>query len=112
MITTHVLDTSVGQPARDLRVSLSRRLPGERWEIVGEGRTDNDGRQRALVAAGVALPPGIYRLSFDTGEYFQRRGHAALYPEVIVVVETAASESHYHVPLLLNPFGYTTYRGT
>lgn len=112
MITTHVLDTAYGEPGRGIGVVLSRLASAGSWETVGEGTTDADGRLRSLVSAETAVAPGVYRLVFDTASYFARRGVPALYPEIIVVFETAPGQAHYHVPLLLSPFGYTTYRGT
>jgi 5-hydroxyisourate hydrolase len=86
-------------------------LRGDGWEALGRGATDADGRLRDLVAEGTALAAGRYRLTFDTGAYFRDRGEAAFYPEVAVVFTVAADE-HHHVPLLLSPFGYSTYRGS
>jgi 5-hydroxyisourate hydrolase len=79
---------------------------------VGRGQTDADGRLRGLLAENAALVPGVYRLIFDTRRYFQASGLRAFYPEVVVIFEAMPGEPHYHVPLLLSPFGYTTYRGT
>ena len=91
---------------------LQQRADGDRWHVVGGGQTDADGRLRDLLAEGTALVPGVYRLIFDTQRYFDERGVRGFYPHVIVVFEATAGEAHYHVPLLLGPFGYTTYRGT
>ncbi len=105
MITTHVLDTARGRPAAGVPIRLERK-DGADWSLVGEGHTDADGRQRTLTAGEVA--PGVYRLHFDVAAYL---GDAAFYPfvEVAFVVREAA---HHHVPLLLSPFGYSTYRGS
>jgi 5-hydroxyisourate hydrolase len=112
MITTHVLDTSIGRPAAGVAVMLERRADDGRWDTVGRGQTDLDGRLRTLYP-GDALPlPGVYRLTFDTRRYFESLDAEAFYPEVVIVFETMAGEKHYHVPLLLGPFGFTTYRGT
>lgn len=111
-ITTHVLDTSRGCPAAGVPVVLEQRADGDRWHAVGRGETDADGRLRGLLADGTALVPGLYRLIFDTRRYFDAQGLRGFYPHVIVVFEATAGEAHYHVPLLLGPFGYTTYRGT
>ena len=112
-ITTHVLDTSIGRPAAGLRVTLARRDADGTWVAIGDGKTDADGRQRTLMPdAGSPPPPGIYRLTFATGAYFGSRGVPAFYPQVIVDFEVTRGEAHYHVPLLLNPFGYSTYRGS
>ncbi|MDO8677911.1 MAG: hydroxyisourate hydrolase [Acidobacteriota bacterium] len=111
-ITTHVLDTSRGRPAAGVSVLLERRAGHGEWHAVGRGDTDLDGRVRELIAEGEPLIPGVYRLKFDTGRYFEAQNVHAFYPEVVVVFEATPDETHYHVPLLLGPFGYTTYRGT
>jgi 5-hydroxyisourate hydrolase len=110
MITTHVLDTARGRPAAGVPVVLEHAAQ-DGWRELGRGATDADGRLRDLVAEGSALDAGRYRLTFDTGAYFRDRGEAAFYPEVTVVFTVAADE-HHHVPLLLSPFGYSTYRGS
>jgi len=110
-ITTHVLDTSRGCPAAGVPVVLEQRAVGDRWDAVGRGETDADGRVPGLLAEGAALVPGVYRLVFDTDRYFHARGLRAFYPQIVVVFEATPGEAHYHVPLLLSPFGYTTYRG-
>jgi len=105
-----VLDTSLGRPARDVAVTLERREAGVFIEI-GRGRTDADGRCR-LLPQGVSLQASVYRLRFDTGGYFEGHGLPAFYPEVSVVFEVREPAQHHHVPLLLSPFGYSTYRGS
>jgi 5-hydroxyisourate hydrolase len=110
-LTTHVLDTSLGRPASDMGVTLARRESSVFVEI-GRGRTDADGRCRELLPQGVALQPAVYRLTFDSGTYFAARGVPAFYPEVSVVFEVGEPAQHHHVPLLLSPFGYSTYRGS
>jgi 5-hydroxyisourate hydrolase len=115
-ITTHVLDTSLGRPAAGLRVVLERGGKSSEWQIVGHGETDEDGRQRTLIADQAPLQSGLYRLVFDTRRYFEGRGVRALYPSVIIPFEVAEdgakTTANYHLPLLLGPFGYTTYRGS
>ena len=113
-ITTHVLDTARGLPARGVSVTLER-VEGEgerRWETLGSGRTDEDGRLKTLLPPGQALIPGVYRLTFDTGAYFQRDGQPAFYPEVQIAFNVTDAAQHYHIPLLLCPYGYSTYRGS
>lgn len=92
-----------------MAVSLEQRQP-EAWTLVGQGSTDDDGRIRELVAG--ALEAGTYRLTFHTDAYFQAQGRESFYPEVVVTFRVRAPGEHYHVPLLLSPFGYSTYRGS
>jgi 5-hydroxyisourate hydrolase len=103
-LSTHVLDLSRGRPAVGVAVTVTS-VAGEQ---VAAGATDDDGRVRPL---GGPLEAGDYRLRFDTADYFQRTGTAGLYPEVVVAFTITADE-HYHVPLLLTPHGYSTYRGS
>jgi 5-hydroxyisourate hydrolase len=103
-ITTHVLDTARGRPAEGVAIVLER-ADGER---IGSGTTDADGRLKELGT----VEPGHYRLTFDTGGYFAAGGQDGFYPEVVVNFTVAQGEDHYHVPLLLNPYGYSTYRGS
>ena len=110
-ISTHVLDTSLGRPASEIAVVLERR-DGRQWNVVGGGVTDGDGRVRSVLAEDTSASPGTYRLVFETGAYFVRRGVAAFYPEVAVIFEASDAQGHYHVPLLLSPYGYSTYRGS
>ncbi len=108
-ITTHVLDISRGRPAEGVPVTLEIRSE-EGWKMLGGGRTDPDGRARDL--SGDEITAGIYRLTFDTATYFAACGVDAFYPIVQVVFEVADVSQHHHVPLLVSPFGYSTYRGT
>jgi len=110
-ISTHVLDTARGCPAAGVNVTLERHGPTGQWQLVGSGDTDKDGRIGTLSGAAV-LAPGEYRLTFATRKYFQAAGVTAFYPSVTVTIEAVAGQTHYHVPLLLSPFGYSTYRGT
>lgn len=109
-ITTHVLDTSRGRPAAGVSVVLEIRS-GERWRELGRAATDSDGRARQLLPAG-ELAAGTYRLSFDTGAWFEAQGIEGFYPEASIVFTVRGGGQHYHVPLLLSPFGYSTYRGS
>ncbi|MFL6229654.1 MAG: hydroxyisourate hydrolase [Pyrinomonadaceae bacterium] len=109
-ITTHVLDTSSGRPAAGITVTLEREF-GDGWQAAGEGRTDADGRLADLMGADEELSVGAYRLTFDAGSYFAAHSTETFYPQVVVVFR-ARGEEHYHVPLLLSPFGYSTYRGS
>ncbi|MAQ18039.1 MAG: hydroxyisourate hydrolase [Sandaracinus sp.] len=109
-ITTHILDTAVGRPAAGVRVVLERQTEGA-FVTLGEGTTDDDGRIADLMAPG-SLEAGVHRLTFHVGAYLDAAGRAGFYPEVPVVFTIEATDEHYHVPLLLNPFGYSTYRGS
>jgi 5-hydroxyisourate hydrolase len=111
-ITTHVLDTARGHAAAGVHVLLERRGDDGDWQSISRGSTDHDGRLRTLYPDGQPLAAGVYRLTFDTERYFDAQGVTAFYPEVSVVFETTPGEKHYHVPLLLSPFGFSTYRGT
>jgi 5-hydroxyisourate hydrolase len=104
-LSTHVLDASSGRPAAGVAVLLERAAP---WTRVEESRTDAGGRLRFAAA----LEPGGYRITFATGPYFAARGVATFYPEVAVTFTVASGTEHYHVPLLLSPFAYSTYRGS
>lgn len=110
-ITTHVLDTSLGRPAAGVPVTLEIKSAGGAWKEISRGATDADGRLRHLLAPG-ALVKGTYRLTFDTGAYFSARRQDAFYPHVGIVFEILDAAEHYHVPLLLSPYGYSTYRGS
>jgi 5-hydroxyisourate hydrolase len=108
-LSTHVLDATTGRPAAGVTVRLERRGP-DGWSPAGAGQTDADGRLRLGSALG--FEPGVYRITFGTGAYFEARGTASFYPEVTVTFEIADLGAHYHVPLLLSPFAYSTYRGS
>lgn len=110
-ITTHVLDVSLGRPAANIAVILEAQSPGGSWSEIARGATDTDGRLRDWPAAKT-LPAGIYRLGFDTREYFAAHKVASLYPQIVIVIEVRDSQEHFHIPLLLSPFGYSTYRGS
>ena len=108
MITTHVLDTSVGEAAVGVTVILEMRQASE-WIPVGRGNTD--GKGRTTLTEGRSLAPGTYRLTFDIAAYHRERGVATpFFPEVRVAFVVRDADAHYHVPLLLSPFGYTIYR--
>ncbi len=111
-ITTHVLDTARGRPAPGVPIVLEVRDAGRNWREIGRGETDADGRLRELLPEGFALAEGQYRLTFDTEAYFAADGAEAFYTEVIVSFVVRDAGAHYHVPLLLSPYGYSTYRGS
>jgi 5-hydroxyisourate hydrolase len=108
-LSTHVLDATAGQPAAGVQVRLERRGP-DGWEPAAEGQTGADGRLR--LDHGTGFGPGVYRITFGSGAYFRACGTASFYPEVTVTFEMTGPGEHYHVPLLLSPFAYSTYRGS
>ena len=110
-LSTHVLDTSLGRPAAGVAVTLERLDGGDGPTLAGFGRTDADGRLRDFPPAGQMLARGDYRLRFDTAAYFADSGRESFYPGVTVDFRVT-EEGHYHVPLLLSPYGYSTYRGS
>ena len=111
-ITTHVLDTSRGRPAEGVPIVLEMRSGLGEWREVGRGSTDADGRLRTLIAEGSPLEAATYRLTFDTAAYFHSLGVEGFYPEASIVFAVRDPLQHYHVPLLLSPYGYATYRGS
>jgi 5-hydroxyisourate hydrolase len=111
-ISTHVLDTAKGTPARDVSVRLERQEGSGQWKTVGSARSGLDGRCGQLIPKGQELSPGTYRLVFDTASYFSAQGVRGLYPIVQVSFSVREGETHFHIPLLLSPHGYTTYRGS
>jgi 5-hydroxyisourate hydrolase len=108
-VTTHVLDASLGRPAADVRARLEQRTAAG-WTPVAEARTDDDGRIPGFGPAD--LEPGSYRIWFDTGAYFAATGQTGFYPEVTLTFALVDPDQHYHVPLLLSPYAFSTYRGS
>jgi 5-hydroxyisourate hydrolase len=109
-ITTHILDIARGRPAAGVAVSLARRS-GDGWAELATSRSDTNGRVANLLPGDVKAAAGTYRLRFDTGAYFAALGVSPFHPFVEIVFEIRDAEQ-YHVPLLVSPFGYTTYRGS
>jgi 5-hydroxyisourate hydrolase len=107
-LSTHVLDATTGRPAAGVLVRLERSA-GDGWSPAGEGQTGADGR---LALLDGTAGPGVYRITFGSGAYFSARGSASFYPEVTVTFEVTGPGDHYHVPLLLSPYAYSTYRGS
>jgi 5-hydroxyisourate hydrolase len=110
-VSTHVLDISAGRPASGVGVRLQFRYGGA-WIEVSAGDTNDDGRVPALVPANAAPMAGTYRLTFDAASYFQGRGLETFYGEIAIEFIVRDAAVHHHVPLLLSPFGYSTYRGS
>jgi 5-hydroxyisourate hydrolase len=111
-ITTHLLDLSRGQPANGVAVRLELEAADGSWKQIGAGLTDEDGRAKDLLPSGFALHGGVYRLVFDTESYFAAQGVEGFFREVSITFTIRDPAQHYHVPLLLSPFGYSTYRGS
>jgi 5-hydroxyisourate hydrolase len=111
-LSTHVLDTTRGEPAAGVPVTLERLDGPHGVAALCTAHTDPDGRVRGLLPEGTSLEIGLYRLTFDTWTYFATHGAEGFYPEVSVVFQVRDAERHYHVPLLLSPYGYSTYRGS
>jgi 5-hydroxyisourate hydrolase len=121
-LSTHVLDAATGRPASGVALRLSRQdpSPDDRWEEDVGGVTDADGRHRFTRARGAGpdagtteeLPAGVYRLSFATGDYFAATGQTGFYPEVTVTFQVTDPQAHHHVPLLLSPYAFSTYKGS
>lgn len=110
-ISTHILDTTRGRPAAGVRVQLERK-DGDDYVPLQTAHTNQDGRVSAMLPEGVSLLPGTYRLQFDVGEYFTARGLASFYPVITLAFWVHDASEHFHVPLLLQPYGYSTYRGS
>lgn len=110
MITTHVLDTSVGRPGKGIAIELER-VEHNVWHLIGGGITDDDGRLRTLTQPG-PVAPGTYRIRFQTGAYFAAQGITGFFPLVEIQFTVGDGDAHYHVPLLLSPFSFSTYRGS
>ena len=110
-ISTHVLDTAIGRPASGVAVTLETRDDDGMWAAVAAGSTDTDGRVGGLVA-DADLAVGIYRIGFASGAYFTARGERSFYPDVHIEFEVHDATEHYHVPLLVSPWSYSTYRGS
>lgn len=109
-ITTHILDTSCGRPAEGVTIRLEC-VEGPQSTEIGRGVTNADGRVTDLLAPG-SLKSGVYRIHFDIAPYYEKLGQKCFYPAVQIDFTVEATDEHYHVPLLLNPFGFSTYRGS
>jgi len=110
-ITSHILDTSRGLPAQSVQITLTQQQ-GDGWVRLGSAETNDDGRVSDFIGSNDVLPAGVYKLLFHISDYYQRLGIESFYPYAEIVFKIAGDGQHYHVPLLLNPFGYSTYRGS
>jgi 5-hydroxyisourate hydrolase len=111
-ITTHILDIALGRPGRGIAVVLEKREDGHRWTELARGISDDNGRINLFEPPLTGLQPGVYRVHFATADYFAKIGVPTFYPEIQVIVLIDHPDQHYHVPLLLSPYGYSTYRGS
>jgi 5-hydroxyisourate hydrolase len=111
-ITTHVLDQSRGTPAGGIEVTLERADTAGSFSRIARATTDKDGRIRSFGSGGADVTLGRYRLTFRVDTYFAALGQQAFFPEVQILFDVADTARSYHVPLLLSPFGYSTYRGS
>lgn len=109
-LSVHVLDQGSGQPGAGIQVTLEQRK-GTEWMQLASGVTNEQGRIPALYPEGKAMAAGDYRIVFRTGEHFARKGQPTFFPRIPVEFTVDAPAQHYHIPLLLSPFGYSTYRG-
>ena len=109
-ITTHVLDVSAGRPGRDIGVRLMNKVDKD-WQTIAQGITNTDGRVSDFLPSAKILAPGIYKMVFETGNYYSNQKIKTFYPSVEILF-TVFDDAHYHVPLLISPFGYSTYRGS
>jgi 5-hydroxyisourate hydrolase len=110
-ISTHVLDTSIGRPAAAIIVQLFRQT-GAAWTVMSKAVTDKDGRVPTLFPPTSVAGAGGYRLTFDVGDYFGARGVESFYAKVSIDFVVRDAAAHYHIPLLVSPYGYSTYRGS
>lgn len=111
-ITTHVLDTSSGKPAAGVSVRLYIQEATDRWSILATGITNDDGRIGNLLPVDHVLKAGVYRMRFMTGDYFDHHQVSGFYPYADIVFTVREAGEHFHIPLLLSPYGYSTYRGS
>nr|WP_290855372.1 2-oxo-4-hydroxy-4-carboxy-5-ureidoimidazoline decarboxylase [Flaviramulus sp.] len=109
-LTTHALDTSLGVPAKHMLITL-KGIRSKQWKPISVGVTNSDGRISDVLPPGKHLTPGVYSMTFNTANYYKINNQKGFYPEVSIQFEVTDS-SHYHIPLLINPFGYSTYRGS
>jgi 5-hydroxyisourate hydrolase len=111
-ISTHVLDITQGRPAQDVPVRLEQREADGKWRLLASAHTDQDGRCARLTPENESLVPGVYRIGFDTQSYFNARRVETLYPSVEITFHVRSEDQNFHLPLLLSPHAYTTYRGS
>lgn len=111
-ITLHVLNLITGLPAHGVPAVLELRTSSRTWHPLGQGSTNEDGRIENILPKGFRVQPGTYRLTFEVTTYFRSHSITSFYPEIVIVFGIRDATAHHHIPLLLGPFGYTTYRGS
>ncbi|OFY67743.1 MAG: hydroxyisourate hydrolase [Bacteroidetes bacterium RIFCSPLOWO2_02_FULL_36_8] len=111
-ISTHILDTSLGKPAEGIIVILEHQLPDSTWQSVGKSITDQDGRIKGLMNQEQNLKGGDFRLTFFVHSYFKSKGLKCFFPEIHLHFNLDKMDENYHIPLLISPYGYYTYRGS
>lgn len=109
-LSSHILDIDAGKPASDVVITLSKQTNDKSWVVVDEKKTDENGRVKDFLKEGSKDNTGIYKLTFHVAPYFEARGKESFYPFIEVVFQIT-DDTHYHVPITLSPFGYSTYRG-
>lgn len=109
-LSVHVLNTTTGLPSASVAVSLDKKVDGH-WQPLAQALTDAQGRVKQLYPAQQAMQSGVYRVTFQTGQWFEQRGEKTFFPEASVVFSVDGTVAHYHIPLLISPYGYSTYRG-
>ncbi|SER26607.1 MULTISPECIES: hydroxyisourate hydrolase [Pseudomonas] len=110
-LSVHVLNLETGVPSSGVNVTLERHM-GEAWQPLAQGTTNEQGRIAELYPSDKPLQKGEYRVVFKTGEYYKKTGHETFFPEIPVIFEVKQTDQHYHIPLLLSPYGFSTYRGS
>lgn len=110
-LSVHVLNLETGVPSAGVNVTLERHM-GEAWQPLAQGTTNEQGRIAELYPSDKPLQKGEYRVVFKTGEYYKKTGHETFFPEIPVIFEVKQADQHYHIPLLLSPYGFSTYRGS
>lgn len=112
-VSVHILDLQTGQPTPGVQVEIEMHAKNGTWQPVGKGQTDENGRIRSLIAQDALMTwsAGEYRVVFKTGDYYRTKKQATFFPEIPVVFQVEDQKAHYHIPLLLSPFGFSTYRG-
>ena len=111
-ITTHVLDTSIGKPAYGVEVQIDYCLDDDSWITIGKGKTDANGRIHDLLSSNHVLKTGRYKICFETAKYFEGKKISTFYPFITIHFDIKVTQEHYHIPLLISGYGYSTYRGS